>query len=199
MPSFTHVLTTLACLLAVTSAAPTVAPRASGKCPTTGKTTRHEPSALYNVFPGAPDLSKTSIGFHVETYKNASQVEQLLVFKDIPSNAKECSVGWKQGNRPDRVFIAKGGDALTEVRQLSGFPDKSVTYKTVKEFDTATEAVGAADFTNWDDLEPQSHIIGGIDCKSTIYLKAALRNPDGNTKVFLEQNSQNGLHIEYSC
>ncbi|KAM0350681.1 hypothetical protein ACHAPU_003172 [Fusarium lateritium] len=199
MPSFTNTFAALASLLAVTSAVPTALPRASSKCPSSGKA-RHEPSALYSVFPGSPDMAKKSSGFHVETYNNASQVEQLLVFTDIPASAKDCSLGWAQGERPERIFVVKGGDGLTELRQLSGFPDpKSVTYETAKEFDTGDKPVGAADFTNWDDLPAQGHIIGGIDCKSTIYLKAALRNPDGNTKVFLEQNSKNGLHIQYSC
>ncbi|KAM0363042.1 hypothetical protein ACHAO7_010943 [Fusarium culmorum] len=95
---------------------------------------------------------------------------------------------------------SEGNDGLTSVKQLSGFPDtKNVNYNTVKEFETVDESVGAADFTNWDDLPVQGHIIGSIDCKSSIYLKAALRNPDGNTKVFLDQNSKNGLYIEYIC
>ncbi|KAF5027618.1 hypothetical protein F66182_289 [Fusarium sp. NRRL 66182] len=204
MPSLTSTFITAACLLAgVTNAVPTtpavVAPRADSRCPASGKIVHHPPSALYNVYPGAPNLSKESLGFHVETWGNASQVEQLLVFNDIPAIAKDCTVSWRQGNRLERVFIVKGGDALTEVRELSGFPDSPVTYSTAKTFDTADEAIGAADFTNWDDLEPQGHIIGAVDCKSTIYFKAALRNPGGNSKVFLEQNSQNGIHIEYSC
>ncbi|RGP81039.1 hypothetical protein FLONG3_828 [Fusarium longipes] len=197
MPSLTNTFAALASLLAISSAAPTILPRAS-ECPSTGKA-RLQPSALYDVFPSAPNVAKKASGFHVETYNNASQVEQLVVFNNVPENAKECSLGWAQGERPERIFIVKGGDALTEVKQLSGFPDKSVTYQTAKEFDTIDETVGAADFTNWDDLPAQGHIIGGIDCKSSIYLKAALRNPDGNTKVFLEQNSKNGLYIEYSC
>ncbi|CEI62141.1 hypothetical protein FVEN_g10354 [Fusarium venenatum] len=198
MPSLSNTLAALASLLAISSAAPTILPRAS-ECPSTGKA-RLQPSALYNVFPSAPNVAKKTSGFHVETYNNASQVEQLLVFNDVPADAKDCSIGWAQGERPERIFIVKGGDALTEVKQLSGFPDtKSVTYETAKEFDTADETAGAADFTNWDDLPAQGHIIGAIDCKSSIYLKAALRNPDGNTKVYLEQNSKNGLYIEYSC
>ncbi|RBR04414.1 uncharacterized protein FIESC28_11567 [Fusarium coffeatum] len=198
MPSFANTFLALASLLAVSSAAPTVVPRASS-CPSTGKA-RAQPSALYNVYPSAPNVAKKSPGFHIETYNNASQVEQLLVFSDIPAEAKSCSVGWAQGERPERIFIVKGGDGLTSVKQLSGFPDaKNVNYNTAKEFDTIDESVGAADFTNWDDLPAQGHIIGSIDCKSSIYLKAALRNPDGNTKVFLEQNSKNGLYIEYSC
>ena len=198
MPSFPTTFVALAYLLAISSAAPTVVARASS-CPFTGKA-RVEPSALYNVYPGSPDVAKKSPGFHIETYNNASQVEQLLVFNDIPAEAKSCSVGWAQGERPERIFIVKGGDGLTSVKQLFGFPDaKNVNYNTAKEFATLDGSVGAADFTDWDDLPAQEHIIGSIDCKSSIYLKAALRNPDGNTKVFLDQNSKNGLYIEHSC
>ncbi|KAF9772106.1 hypothetical protein IL306_010223 [Fusarium sp. DS 682] len=199
MPFLTSTFTALTCLLAVSSAVPTALPRASGNCPSTGKPARQEPSALYSIFPGSPDVAKKSVGFNVATYNNASQIEQLLVFTGIPAEAKKCTLGWAQGEQPERLFIAKGGDGLTEFKQLSGFPTKAVTYNTAKEFDTPGESAGAADFTNWDDLPAQSHIIGNIDCKSTIYLKAALRNPNGNTKVFLEQSEKNGVYIEYSC
>ncbi|KAJ4114681.1 hypothetical protein NW760_001604 [Fusarium oxysporum] len=199
MSFLANTFTALTCLLAVAGAVPTALPRASGNCPSTGKTTRQEPSALYSVFPGSPDVAKKSVGFNVATYNNASQIEQLLVFTGIPAEAKKCTLGWAQGEQPERLFIVKGGDALTEFKQLSGFPGKAVTYNTAKEFDTAGESVGAADFTNWDDLPAQTHIVGNIDCKSIVYLKAALRNPNGNTKVFLEQSDKNGVYIEYSC
>ncbi|KAK7409403.1 hypothetical protein QQX98_008412 [Neonectria punicea] len=200
MPSFASVLTSMACLLAVSNALPHATPRAASKCPAPGEQARHAPSNLYNIFPKAPDVAKDSLGFHLETYQNASRVEQVLVFTGIPANAKSCSVGWDQGDRTERVFIVKGGDALTGVKQLSGFPDNNkVTYNTIKPFDTAENDLGGADFTNWDDLEPQGHTVGAIDCTDSIYLKAALRNPNGNTKVFLNQDDDNGVYISYTC
>lgn len=194
MPSFANLFTTLACLLAVATAVPTKVTRSTEKACTAS----HTPSALYNIFPEQPDLSKKSIGFHLETYDNSSQVEQVLAFTKIPATAKDCSLGWRQGNRTERVFIVKGGDALTGVRQLSGWPEKEITYDSVKPFDNAKEGVGAADFTNWDDLPAQGHIIGGLPCAESLYFRAFLRNPDGNTKVFLNQNKDNGLYLTYT-
>ncbi|RMJ20089.1 hypothetical protein BHE90_008930 [Fusarium euwallaceae] len=200
MPSLTNIFTSLACLMAVVNGMPTIniARQTADDC-STSETTRHGPAANYNVFPKYPDLAKNALGFHLETYNNASQVEQVVVFKGIPANAKDCSVGWDQGERISRTFIVKGGDALAGVRQLSGFPEGAVTYNSVQPFDNAEKDVGGADFTNWDDLAPQGHLTGGIDCAETLYLKVALRNPDGNTKVFLGQDDTNGLHITYSC
>ncbi|KAF4461533.1 hypothetical protein FALBO_11673 [Fusarium albosuccineum] len=188
MPSLASVICSLACLLAVADARPAVVPRAG---------TRLEPSGLYNIFPESPDLSKDSLGFHLETYNNASQVEQVLVFSGIPAGAKTCSVGWDQGERIERVFIVKGGNALAGVKQLSGFPDNEVTYNTIKPFADGEE-FGGADFTNWDDLPAQGHNIGSVDCAETLYLKVALRDKNGNTKVFLNQDKTNGLAITYS-
>ncbi|KAM0420474.1 hypothetical protein ACHAPT_011767 [Fusarium lateritium] len=197
MPSLTNIFTSLACLMAMVNGMPTIN-IARQDC-SISKTTRHGPSALYNIFPEHPDLSKQASGFHLETYNNASQVEQVLVFKNIPSSAKDCIVGWDQGDRIQRVFIVKGGDALAGVRQLTALPDGAITYNSIKPYDTAEKDIGGADFTNWDDLDPQGHITGGIDCAETLYLKVALRNPDGNTKVFLGQDDTNGLRINYTC
>ncbi|KAM5349770.1 hypothetical protein ACJ41O_006275 [Fusarium nematophilum] len=182
-----------------TSAAPDLAAAA---CPTGTGSTRHVPSALYNIFPKHPDLAKGAVkGVHLESYNNASQVEQVVVFSGIPADAKSCSFGWEQGERISRVFIVKGGDALSDVKQLSGFPaeGEDVTYASVKPFDDAEENVGGIDFTNWDDLDASSHLAGGLDCAETLYFKVKLRNPDGNTKVYLGQDEENGFHITYSC
>ena len=200
MPSLASALTTLVCLVAATNAIPFVTPRTQGECVALAKGTNHAPSAKYNVFPGAPDVGKESLGFHVETFQNASQVEQILVFSDIPAGTKNCQIGWQQGSRVERVFIVRGGDALAGVRLLSGFPHKSsVTYNSVKPFVDAGKDVGAADFTNWDDLPPQGHLVGDVDCAETMYLLFALRNSNGNTKVFLNQDDENGVYVSYNC
>ncbi|KAF4981733.1 hypothetical protein FZEAL_2535 [Fusarium zealandicum] len=208
MPSVASIFTSMACLVAVTIAMPAASPTLStgttpdstqGKCPSGSATTRRGPSAMHNIFPKHPSLAKDSLGFHLETYSNASQVEQVVAFTGIPAEAKDCSFGWDQGDRIQRVFVVKGGDALSGVRQLSGFPDKAITYDTIMPFDTSTKDIGGLDMTNWDDLEPQGHITGGVDCAEALYFKIALRNGNGNTKVFLGQDESNGVYITYSC
>jgi hypothetical protein len=154
---------------------------------------------LHNVFPEAPDLSQNSKAFHVEAWNNASQVEQILVFSGIPLGAKDCSVGWRQGNRIDRLFICEGGDKLAGVRQMSQIPEhQPVTFSSIQSFDHGSEDIGAADFADWDDLESWDHIVGSINCAESIYLKAALRDVSGSTKVVLDQNDQNGFYVTYS-
>lgn len=199
MPSLNNILASLTCLMAVTNALPTITPRAvQSQCSSGSQPIQHTPSALYNVFPQHPDLAKNSLGFHVESYDNSSQVEQVVVFSGIPANAKKCTLGWRQGSRIERTFIVKGGDALTGVRQLAGPLEKGVTYNTIKPFDDGDE-IGAADFTNWDDLEPQGHIIGSLECATSLYFKFGLRNNQDNTKVFLNQGKHDGIYITYSC
>ncbi|KAM5350290.1 hypothetical protein ACJ41O_006795 [Fusarium nematophilum] len=197
MPSLTSILASLACLVAVTAA--------QGKCPNGWEDRAYRPpSKLWNIYPDAPDLYKERKSFHVETWNNASQVEQVLLFTGIPSNAQDCRVDWRQGDRLSRVFILEGNDALTRVRQLSGFPDpRYVTYNSIKPFDTAKKDIGAAEFTGWQDIaEPGQiidHIVGGIKCNKTLRLKAKLRNPNGDTKLILDQNRENGVQISYTC
>ncbi|KAH7113451.1 hypothetical protein B0J13DRAFT_243437 [Dactylonectria estremocensis] len=221
MPSFTNILSSLACLMVVTNAAPTnnVARQhlsdrtvstpsqnsdsrsTRSECPTGSEAAQLIPSAIYDVFPNHPDLAKDPVnGVHLETYNNASQVEQVLVFKGIPTSAKECSLGWQQGERIERVFVVKGSDALSEARLMTGFPaeGEKVTYKSTQPFVSGNTFAGI-DFTNWDDLDVELHIGGGFACAETVYIKVNLRNKDGNSKVYLNQDENNGYYVSYSC
>ncbi|KAH7161888.1 hypothetical protein EDB81DRAFT_785697 [Dactylonectria macrodidyma] len=243
MPSFTRIVTSLACVMAVANAVPTnnvarqhhtdcpqgTAYYACGDnkgcfsqdpcssvstpsqnsnsdstrsdCPTGSETVQLIPSVIYDVFPKHPDLAKDPVaGVHLETYNNASQVEQVLVFKGIPASAKECSLGWQQGERIERVFVVKGKDALSEARLMTGFPKEGekVTYNSIEPFVREDDFAGM-DFTNWDDLDADLHIGGGYECSETVYIKVSLRNKDGNSKVYLKQDENNGYYVTYSC
>ncbi|KAJ3548134.1 hypothetical protein NM208_g1160 [Fusarium decemcellulare] len=172
------------------------------ECPAGTQGARLAPSAIYEVFPKHPSLAKDTVSaVHLETYDNASQVEQVLVFSGIPTEAKSCSFGWSQGERIDRTFIAKGSNGLANIRQLSGLPKEGadVTYNAIKPFDDAEESLGSADFTNWDDLGPNPHGAGSFNCAETVYFKVALTNADGNTQVYLGQDKDNGYQVTYSC
>ncbi|KAM0420282.1 hypothetical protein ACHAPT_011943 [Fusarium lateritium] len=169
-----------------------------GKC--SGQTDQI-PSAIYNIFPKNPDVAQDAVsGVRLESFDGASQVEQVVVFSGIPSEAKTCSFGWKQGEKLDRVFIVRGSDGVSDVRQLSGFPEgKDVTYDSIKPFDDAKKNVGGIDFANWDDLDPATHDAGSVDCAETLYFKVSLRNGDSGTKVYLGQDENNGFDLTYSC
>lgn len=160
------------------------------------------PSAVYDIFPEHPDKARGPVaGIHLETYANASQVEQVVVFGGIPAHAKHCSVGWKQGDRIDRVFVVRGSDGVTGIRLLAGFPEDGapVTHASVAPFDTAEEEVGGLDFANWDDRPANPHGGGMVDCRETLYLKFALRNKEAETRLYLGADEDNGWKIEYTC
>ncbi|KAF4972083.1 hypothetical protein FZEAL_9677 [Fusarium zealandicum] len=244
MPSFANLITSLACLVAATTAIPTsivarqhhtdctvageyyyacgphkgcfakdpcsstatpttkpIAHAPQGECPTGTGIATHLPSALYDIFPEHPALSREPVSaVHMESYDNTSQVEQVIVFSGIPADAKYCGFGWKQGERIERVFLIDGVDALVEIKQLSGFPAEgtTVTYDSIKPFDDS-ETTSGADFTNWDDITPATHGSGTFDCAETMYFKTALKHKDGNTKLYLGQDENNGYHLTYTC
>lgn len=191
----------------VQASTPTILPGTSdsteGKCSLeSGAKTRHNPSAIYDIFPQHPALYKDAVSaVHLESYDDVSQVEQIVVFRDIPAGAKDCSVSWSQGERLQRLFIVKGDDALSTVRQLSGFPKdgEDVSYDSIMPFDNAENNVGGPDFTNWDDREESSHDIGEVECAETLYFKVSLRNNDKDAMVLLQQDESNGYSLLYSC
>lgn len=176
-------------------------PKQEIECPSGSGQTVLTPLAIYNIFPKYPDVAQDAVsGVRLESYDSASQVEQVVVFSGIPAKAKTCSFGWKQGEKLGRIFIVRGSDGVSDVRQLSGFPKgKDVSYNSIKPFDDAEKNVGGIDFANWDDLDPATHSAGMVDCAETLYFKVSLRNGDSGTKVFLIQDENNGFHISYSC
>ncbi|RSL49837.1 hypothetical protein CEP54_012252 [Fusarium duplospermum] len=184
-----------------TPSKPSTPNKPDAECPSGSGQTVLTPSAIYNIFPKSPNVAQAAVsGVRLESYDGASQVEQVVVFSGIPAEAKTCSFGWKQGEKLDRIFIVRGSDGVSNVRQLSGFPEgKDVTYNSIKPFDDAEKNVGGIDFANWDDLDPATHGAGSVDCAETLYFKVSLRNGDSGTKVYLGQDENNGFDISYSC
>lgn len=81
------------------------------------------PATLYDIYPENPDESSGPVnGVHLETWKDKSQVEQVIFFKNIPADAKNCNLSWRQGPRYSRRFFVKNSDAQADARPLSGFP-----------------------------------------------------------------------------
>ncbi|RKL43365.1 hypothetical protein BFJ72_g4189 [Fusarium proliferatum] len=51
------------------------------------------PATLYDIYPENPDESSGPVnGVHLETWKDKSQVEQVIFFKNIPADVKNCNL-----------------------------------------------------------------------------------------------------------
>jgi hypothetical protein len=158
---------------------------------------------MFYLYPQNATSSKAPIsGLYIEAYANVSQIEQVAVFRGIPAGATNCVSGWSQANKTDRVFIVKGESGLSRMRPLSGFPadGEPVSFASVQPFDTAndTQQFGA-DFTFWDDEQYQQwdHTNGPVECAEDIYIKVAIRDPLVKASIYMEQDTANGLWIEY--
>ncbi|KAF4958311.1 hypothetical protein FGADI_2477 [Fusarium gaditjirri] len=156
------------------------------------------PATLHNIYPEHPDESSGPVnGVHLETWKDRSQVEQVIVFQDIPVGAKNCELSWRQAPRYSRRFLVKNSDAQADARPLSGFPESDVTYNSIKPFNDQ-KSIGGPNFSFWDDRKEDSHIVGGVDCARTISFIVGLRNPKGDSQVYLEQDEhENGWTLTY--
>ncbi|KAH6692540.1 hypothetical protein F5X68DRAFT_59153 [Plectosphaerella plurivora] len=172
-------------------------------CPKVGDNIDVAPFAIHDIFPEHPSRARGPVnGVHLETFSNASQVEQVVVFSGIPASAKSCAIGWKQAARLDRVFVFRGSEGVTGIRPLSGFPAEgaAVTHDSIQPFDKAEAELGALDFANWDESSGASgHVGTTIDCSETMYFKFALRNAESETRVYLGQDDANGWVVSYSC
>ena len=205
MAPLTSTLFSLLSLTAMATASPLMTSRTtshSSRAPNNENTKIWQPE-MYNIYPQAPDVSKAPVtGLHIETFEDKSQLEQVAVFRGIPADATNCSLGWSQDTKENRVFILKGSSGLTRIRQLSGLPSEGdgVSFSSVKPFDDAPEDEGLGpDFTLWDDeqYDDWDHLAGGLDCAEEIYLKIKLRTPEEKASLYMAQNEKNGFWIEY--
>lgn len=205
---------TLLSLLSLTSALVSASPVAwsvagatashtrTPRAPSNETTGRIWQPAMYNIYPQAPDVSKPAVaGLHIETYEGKSQLEQVAVFAGVPAAAKQCTLGWSQAGKEDRVFVVKGDTGLTRVRQLSDLPLlDGISFSSVQPYDDAPEGEGLGpDFTFWDDeqYDEWEHTAGGVDCAEVVYLRVALRDPASKASLYLGQDEKNGLWLEW--
>lgn len=189
--------------MVVTVAGATVSHTKVTRAPSNQTTGRIWKPAMYNIYPQAPDVSKPAVtGLHIETFEGKSQLEQVAVFSGIPAGAKQCTLGWSQADKEDRVFVLKGDTGLTRIRQLSDIPEPAdgISFSSVQPYDDAPEqeALGP-DFTFWDDeqYDQWDHVGGQVDCANEIYLKVALYDPAAKSSLYLGQDEQNGLWLEW--
>ncbi|SCO43922.1 uncharacterized protein FFNC_09521 [Fusarium fujikuroi] len=137
------------------------------------------PATLYDIYPENPDESSGPVnGVHLETWEDKSQVEQVIVFKSIPADAQNCNLSWRQGPRYSRKFLVKNSDVQADAQPLSSFPEN--------------------DFSFWGDRKEDVHLVGGVDCAETVSFIIGLRNPKGDSQVYLEQDEhKNGWTLTY--
>ncbi|KAI9162687.1 hypothetical protein HJFPF1_04278 [Paramyrothecium foliicola] len=166
---------------------------------------------FYEIFPETPDLFKTPVsGLHLETYNTKSQVEQAIVFKNIPANAKNCSLQVAIADKPDRFFMTKlreastqngeGESHLVNVHRLTGFPlDGKVSYNSVQAFPSDGPHLGGLELGGWDISEQNGKIINkyGLPCAGEFYFKLAYRQRCNEKSVYLHQDSKNGVFLRY--
>ncbi|KAH7316808.1 hypothetical protein B0I35DRAFT_434041 [Stachybotrys elegans] len=191
-------LLSLLALATVALASPTAIVPRQQDAPSTGSVRR---PAMHNIFPQQPDAHRGPLtGLHLETFANLSQLEQVAVFRGIPAAASNCVLQWDQADKDSRTFIVKGGSGLTRMRLLEGLPDGPITFDSIRPFDTAAdEDQFGADFTLWDDemYGAQTHIASSIPCAEDIFIKISMRDPTTKTSLYLGQDDNNGLWIEY--
>ncbi|CCT74521.1 uncharacterized protein FFUJ_10576 [Fusarium fujikuroi IMI 58289] len=156
------------------------------------------PATLYDIYPENPDESSGPVnGVHLETWEDKSQVEQVIVFKSIPADAQNCNLSWRQGPRYSRKFLVKNSDVQADAQPLSSFPENDVTYNSVKPFDDQ-RSIGGPNFSFWGDRKEDVHLAGGVDCAETVSFIIGLRNPKGDSQVYLEQDEhKNGWTLTY--
>ncbi|EWG49262.1 hypothetical protein FVEG_08839 [Fusarium verticillioides 7600] len=82
-------------------------------------------------------------------------------------------------------------------RLLSGFSEGDVTYNSIKPFDDQ-KSIGGPNFSFLDDRKEDIHLVGSVDCTETVSFIVGLRNPKGDSQVYLEQDEhKNGWTLTY--
>ncbi|KAI1176174.1 hypothetical protein F4777DRAFT_547368 [Nemania sp. FL0916] len=157
---------------------------------------------MYQIFPRDARKSGPAVSqLQVVRADNGSTLENIAVFKGIPSNAKTCMLGWVQAAKPERTEFVVQGSGLLATQQLSSLPNGDVNWEKIapiaQEAVTQERPLLHPDTTSWPNIETAaSHIAGFIDCAETIYLKIQVddRNPAGS--VYLGQDTKNGLTLQ---
>lgn len=157
---------------------------------------------MYNLKSFEPDSSEPPVEeVQIAGLKEVSLLEQAIVFKGVPADAKRCSLNWQQADASERSFTVVG-QGLTRARQLSGFPGEGepVSFNSLREFEGDDDAPSfSPDFTRWPENEgPFVHLAGPIDCSEEIYLRISVQVAQGDGFIHLAQDEKNGFYIAYT-
>jgi hypothetical protein len=162
---------------------------------------------FYNIYPGSPDLFKTPVGdLRLETWQSKSQVEQVVIYKNIPATAKNCKLSFEVGPKVDRVFLTRmRREAIgyeeshqIDVHSVKGYPtDGKITYNAVKGIDS--QFLSSFDVKHWDDFEQPSRVHSiDVPCAPELAFKLGYKNVLGEKTLFLQTTVKNGLFLEYN-
>jgi hypothetical protein len=218
MPSFTKTIFALAASAALVAATPVPAgappvEQVKEDCPDTGavgggnsapKTIFPE---LYTVYPSHPEISRPPVnGVHMEVYGKKSEAEQVVVFKGVPANAKECVFNVHMAPKHERVFVVNvemmgsGDSALTTIYGMSKPATEEISWNSIQGLWSEETKIGGFEFSNWDPLVGGAHIGNQgykVDCAEQIYIKTNFRQLNATKSVYMEQNENNGYFLEY--
>ncbi|TRX98000.1 hypothetical protein FHL15_001210 [Xylaria flabelliformis] len=157
---------------------------------------------MYQVLPLEASRSGPAVSqLEVQRTGNVSTKENIAIFEGIPDGVSTCMLGWVQAAKDERDFTVIG-NGLLAAQQLSRLPDGEVSWENIAPI--ADEAVRGGwpllhpDTTDWSEVDTAaSHIAGFVDCRTTIYLKLQVDDRDGDGYVYLGQDAQNGLTLEF--
>ncbi|KAI1073935.1 hypothetical protein F5B20DRAFT_565248 [Whalleya microplaca] len=177
-------------------------PSATAACPTgTAKAKVNKPT-MYNLYPDQPDLSEPSVSrLEIRVGKDVTPLNQVAVFKGIPEGAKHCTMGWSQADSAHRNFSTTGSGLVT-LNQLTGFPADGapVSSSSVAKFEDPAAPKTSPEFTRWDEsAEASDHTNGQVDCSTEMYFKISPGEGNNEGYVYLDQDDNNGLWVQYTC
>jgi hypothetical protein len=142
----------------------------------------------------------------LQSYEFESQVETILEFKNIPANAKKCTLHAEVGNMNERIFVAHkrepvahhGESQLVNVEILKGLPKEGkVTYNAVQQL--RGPRVGSIDFSGWDDSEVTERVFSsyGVPCQSELFIKLSYYQRCNEKTLFIQQTQKTGFKLRY--
>ncbi|PGH04272.1 hypothetical protein GX51_03617 [Blastomyces parvus] len=109
--------------------------------------------------------------------------DQQMTFKNIPTNAKRCSLGWYAPT--DSTFTVDGNGQ---------------TYISLVQDDGTLKEIGLANFENWPGSEPAvDHPVTSTDCQETLTFRLHLNPKAKDGEVLLVQNSKSGFYLTPVC
>ncbi|KAI9038989.1 uncharacterized protein KD926_010091 [Aspergillus affinis] len=146
-----------------------------GSCPAKGEKTRLFQPQMQTLI--LPDTDHPKPAENFDLIKSNTTERQQIASWTLPSEAKDCSVGW----------------SIPEERNFSAGHTARVTVFENED----NERLGSADFSFWPETPgPRSNLVAAVDCKENLSLRLAMVL---NDQVFLEQNEETGWWVEYSC
>lgn len=156
---------------------------------------------MHKIYPQAPDLAMSpTTSLHIEAFSGLSQLEQIAIFQDIPSQATSCKLGWSQAQKPNRAFFLQANTVSLRITQLPALPHENITFSSIRSLDDASREVSLEmHFTSRDEVQlgDRHRITGPLRCDEEIYLKIATQRPEVSSGIYMEQDDLNGLWIDY--